>query len=644
MPSAKASILPTRKALPANSESKRGGSNGSNEEETQDPASLVKSRKFGIKLQTKKTPPAAGEFEDAAPFWKAAKESLTLEGDNDDSTDGNNEEAKELVREQRRKQRAEQKNVSKKASRETLQAQYEEDRNNLKSPDFSLDASTGNASDIVARNVVGGRAKNVDSARSFRSRRRRAKKSPTEASTSVALFSPSEVSNVSTVAATHISTPASLRTVHSFPLSSSKSKGDTSRRKSETPLSDLKGRVLLQGMHSAMRRDTVQPRSIAEEEDSVESVKKVGNMDMTKILKNNDVINEEEADMDDNDLFPLDMEGGHGSFMTNDDDDSNDNDDNLILKGSQSNDRSSLSRAAGLLPTHVEENDNKDQESKSVRDTNQAIVERISSSSKAGEVTSDFEEEHRTEFDDDLGGEGYELPSDQESPPLQQEEETSRSVTFSKQFPLQDDNELHSEEEDLITKDGADANLKDKEDSETELNGSRSENVDATTAVTPDERQGKKRSRKRVTYARETFGYPAGNRDYKTIPVQDFVDSDENEGGHRPRRSKRVKVAPLEFWKNEKFVYEPNDETGRLGRILGDMPVVSGICMALPTPYKKRKLYQDDDGSERKKARKESKAKKVEISNEEFKPFNAIKLRKVSDNSKNECIHIMIGT
>ena len=648
MPSVKASILPTRKALPANSKSKRGGNNGSNEEETQDPASLVKSRKFGIKLQTKKTPPAAGEFEDASAYWKAAQESLRQEGDDDNSIySEKKKDGKALSREERRNRRAEQRKVTKKASIEALRAQYQEDRNNLQSPDFSVDGSTASASDIVARNALGGRAKNVNSARSFRPRRRRRKNSPMEAS--VTLFSPSEVSDVSTTAPTNTLTPTSLRMAHSFPLSSNKSKSDTSRRKSETPLSELKGRVLLQGMHSALRRDAVQPRSIDKEENE----NKLDERDIITSIKNNDVIHEEEAEMDDHDLFPLDMEGGQDSFMANDDYEiDKDHDDNLMLKGLRSRDRSSLGHAAGLLPSHIEDKQvDKDQESNSERDSKEAIGENVNSKAKSREVGFEVEDDVRADADDEVEGEGYELPSDQESPPLQQEQEISRSVTFSKKSPIQEDDELYSGEEDTVTGDGPDANLEDEEDSgtgqnrvqETDLNGSNIENFDVSTAVTPDERLAKKRSRKRVTYARDAFGYPAGNRDYKTIPVEDFVDSDDSESGHRPRRSKRVRVAPLEFWKNEKYVYEPHNEKGRFGKILGDMPVVSGICKALPTPYKKRKLNQGGNQGQGGKTRKGSKAKRMDSSNEQLEPFNATKLLKVSDYNKYD-IYISFAT
>jgi len=111
--------------------------------------------------------------------------------------------------------------------------------------------------------------------------------------------------------------------------------------------------------------------------------------------------------------------------------------------------------------------------------------------------------------------------------------------------------------------------------------------------------QSKKRrsKKKRVTYATPTSkfgqGYPADNREYQAIPVSDYKSSGEEElpspskGG--PRRSGRVRFPPLAYWKNERLVFEAHNETGELGRAMGDMPVVSGVITALPTPYKKKR-------------------------------------------------------
>lgn len=91
-------------------------------------------------------------------------------------------------------------------------------------------------------------------------------------------------------------------------------------------------------------------------------------------------------------------------------------------------------------------------------------------------------------------------------------------------------------------------------------------------------------------------GIPMANRDYKSIPVSEYKDS--YAPGEEPRtpggttvlrRSGRAKFKPLSFWKNEKLIYEAQNEKGLLGEAMGDMPVVSGVMHALPTMYKEPK-------------------------------------------------------
>lgn len=107
-----------------------------------------------------------------------------------------------------------------------------------------------------------------------------------------------------------------------------------------------------------------------------------------------------------------------------------------------------------------------------------------------------------------------------------------------------------------------------------------------------------------------TTGYPTGNREYEAVPISDYKDHPEpgqeprTPGGTALRRSNRAKFKPLQFWKNEKLIYSAQNEPGWLGQAMGDMPVVTGVQQALPTPHKERVV------SERKKAEKEKKGKK----------------------------------
>ena len=98
-------------------------------------------------------------------------------------------------------------------------------------------------------------------------------------------------------------------------------------------------------------------------------------------------------------------------------------------------------------------------------------------------------------------------------------------------------------------------------------------------------------------------GIPAGNRDYEAVPISEYKD----DVGEDPslRRSRRARFAPLQFWKNEKLVYEAQNEEGILGKAMGDMPVVAYVQKAQPTPYKDVKRT----APEKKKKKKDGKRK-----------------------------------
>ena len=90
-------------------------------------------------------------------------------------------------------------------------------------------------------------------------------------------------------------------------------------------------------------------------------------------------------------------------------------------------------------------------------------------------------------------------------------------------------------------------------------------------------------------------GVPAANREYATVPVSDYKHSPSGDptsrtpGGSSLRRSHRAKFEPIQYWKNERLVYGPQNEHGVLGDAMGDMPVVTHVNKALPTPYKEVK-------------------------------------------------------
>ena len=126
----------------------------------------------------------------------------------------------------------------------------------------------------------------------------------------------------------------------------------------------------------------------------------------------------------------------------------------------------------------------------------------------------------------------------------------------------------------------------------------------ASAEITPEDgkKKKKKRRNKRVTYADRVnnfstptgkrHGYPAGNRGYTVIPISEFKNadaSDDDGEDNGRRRSKRNRVAPLAYWKNERLEYVAHKEEGSLGEAMGDMAVVGGVVQANPTPYKERK-------------------------------------------------------
>lgn len=162
-----------------------------------------------------------------------------------------------------------------------------------------------------------------------------------------------------------------------------------------------------------------------------------------------------------------------------------------------------------------------------------------------------------------------------------------------------------------------------KEENERKKKAKRKKKKDTSSVASKSTAKPKPKRKKKVTYAESPLGYPAGNREYEVVPVSDFKESPEDNG---LRRSRRARVKPLAFWKNERPVYEGHHETGELGEAMGLMPVVSGFISAQPTPYKKRKAPAGA-ANNGKKAKKSSSC--VSVADYEDTPFDSRKLRKV---------------
>merc|ERR1711865_142070 len=146
---------------------------------------------------------------------------------------------------------------------------------------------------------------------------------------------------------------------------------------------------------------------------------------------------------------------------------------------------------------------------------------------------------------------------------------------------------------------------KTKKKTESESDIDADENIDES-QFTPKMKKGtkkqKKRKKRNVIFSPK--GIPTGNRDYEMVPIGTLIEGSPDEAG--PRRSRRAKVKPLEYWRNEKMEYGAHNEDGYMGEVFGNMPVVTGIQKALPTPYKKRKPQVNDRSAVAKKKRRKN--------------------------------------
>jgi hypothetical protein len=149
---------------------------------------------------------------------------------------------------------------------------------------------------------------------------------------------------------------------------------------------------------------------------------------------------------------------------------------------------------------------------------------------------------------------------------------------------------------------------------------------DEDSKSTPKVKKGRKQKKKKkrnVVFSPQ--GIPIANRDYESVPIGALVEgSPDDEDG--ARRSKRAKVKPLQYWRNEKMEYGAHNEDGYIGEAFGNMPVVTGIQKALPTPYKKRKQPKNNAGAKKNGKKQVSSNAK---GNDQEEEFNSKKLRKM---------------
>jgi len=145
----------------------------------------------------------------------------------------------------------------------------------------------------------------------------------------------------------------------------------------------------------------------------------------------------------------------------------------------------------------------------------------------------------------------------------------------------------------------------------------------------------KKKAKKSLKKRAVTFspkGIPIANRDYNTIPLAELIE--ESPQDKSVRRSKRARVKPLQFWRNEKAEYGAHEESGVLGEAMGNMPVVKNIVKAQPTPYRKKK--QPTANKKRRKAKSTDSVETVEVD----EPFDTSRLRRKYKVVDGEIAHI----
>lgn len=187
----------------------------------------------------------------------------------------------------------------------------------------------------------------------------------------------------------------------------------------------------------------------------------------------------------------------------------------------------------------------------------------------------DSDDEDQFDNDDNDDGPGYNLVHDPETP------DAVRAARAKKE--KEDYEKLQAKKK------------KRKSDSDTDTEATDS-------SKTPKPKKSKKqKNKKQRSVVFSPQGIPIANRDYQMIPIGAFVEnSPEEESG--PRRSKRARVKPLEYWRGEKMQLGPHEEDGELAEAFGNMPVVKEIQKANPTPYKKKKATNNGGGNKKTKS------------------------------------------
>jgi hypothetical protein len=207
------------------------------------------------------------------------------------------------------------------------------------------------------------------------------------------------------------------------------------------------------------------------------------------------------------------------------------------------------------------------------------------------------------DHDDGDEGPGFNMVHDPETPLTVREDRVEKEME-----------KIREERKKLNKKNSAGFESDDNNDDEEEEEESKSILV---------KRSKKQRKKKNRTVVFSPQGIPIANRDYETVPIGALVEGSPDESG--PRRSRRAKVQPLQYWRGEKMQFGAHNEHGYIGKAFGDMPVVTGIQKALPTPYKKRKQPKNKPGPNKGSRKHDPSDTRGSVAEEEF---NSKKLRR----------------
>jgi centromere protein C len=205
-------------------------------------------------------------------------------------------------------------------------------------------------------------------------------------------------------------------------------------------------------------------------------------------------------------------------------------------------------------PTESDEEDDDEIVHMSTEEEHKNHPEPLNDENREGEV--------ETSDDDEKEGDAFQMPApDNDDEPIDEE---SRS---------DDDDEPA---EDVSKKRKGEKSLSKKKKS------SKSKRDDETTTTSNKGKRGKDKMKKRKG-AFSPKGIQSGPIEHRIIPLSDMKPDVDDNGNLR--RSKRARIQPLQWWKNERLEYGPNPDPYD-----SDVPVAKAVSYAEPTPYKERRI------------------------------------------------------